>query len=211
MKIKICGVKTVKTAYHVGQKTVDFIGLVFVKGVRREITPSKGITIVDSLKSNFESPPAIVGLFQNQSPSLINLIVKKSRLDFVQLCGEKDDFSDLSVPTIRQIRVKPEYSVHEIQDKVSEAFNIHSMVILDSYDEEKPGGTGKVFDWNKILGLRSYENVLIAGGLNPNNVTDMISRIKPWGVDVSSGVETEGEKDPEKISTFIRNVRNVKL
>ena len=208
MKIKICGIKTFKVACHVALEKADFLGLVFVKGVRREITLDKGTAIVDSLKSSFENPPSVVGLFQNQSPSLIDLIVKKSRLDWVQLCGERDDSGSLSVPTIRQIRVKPEYSIHQIQDKVFEALNVHSMVILDSYDEEKPGGTGKVFDWNKILRLESFKNVLIAGGLNSNNVSAMISKVKPWGVDVSSGVETDGEKDLGKISNFITNVRN---
>ena len=148
-----------------------------------------------------------MGLFQNQSPSYVENIARKSRLDFVQLCGDNDDFPNLSVPSIRQIRIKSEYSKKQIQDEIFSALDIHSFVILDSYDKEKPGGTGKTFNWDKILEFKSYENIFIAGGLNSENIYSLLSQLNPWGVDISSGIETNGEKDLKKISTFIKKVR----
>ena len=207
MKIKICGIKTEKAALYASEEKADFIGLVYVKDVRREISVDQGIKIVNSIKNNLSETPSVVGLFQNQSPSYVEMIARKSRLDFVQLCGDNDDFSNFSVPSIRQIRIKPEYSKKQIQDEVFSALNIHSLVILDSYDEEKPGGTGKVFNWDKILGFKSYENIFIAGGLNSENIYSLSSQLIPWGVDISSGLETNGEKDLKKISTFINKVR----
>ena len=207
MKIKICGIKTEKAALCASKEKADFIGLVFVKGVRREISVDQGIKIVNSINNNFNNPPSVVGLFQNQFPSYVENIARKSKLDFVKLCGDNDDFSNLSVPSIRQIRIKPEYSKKQIQDKVFSALDIHSLVILDSYDKEKPGGTGKTFNWDKILEFKSYENIFIAGGLNSENIYSLLSQLIPWGVDISSGVETNGEKDLKKISTFIKKVR----
>ena len=78
---------------------------------------------------------------------------------------------------------------------------------MDSYDKEKPGGTGKTFNWDRILEFKSYENIFIAGGLNSENIYSLLSQLNLWGVDISSGVETNGEKDLKKISTFIKKVR----
>ena len=210
MKIKICGVKTEEVAIHVVKEKADFIGLVFVENVRRKISVDQGIKIVDSIKKSYSKIPLTVGLFQNQSSIYIDSVVKKTKLDLVQLCGEDDNFEDLLVPSIRQIRIMPDYSKQQIQDKVFSALEIHSFVILDSYDKQSPGGTGKVFDWEKIIGFKSYENIFIAGGLNSENVNSMISLLEPWGVDISTGVETKAEKDFKKISNFINNVRNNK-
>tara|TARA_B100000029_G_scaffold513914_1_gene614906 strand:- start:3810 stop:4454 length:645 start_codon:yes stop_codon:yes gene_type:complete len=208
MKVKICGVKTEEVAIHVAKQEADFIGLVFVENVRRMISVDQGRKIVDSLKKSFNESPLVVGLFQNQSYLYIESVVKKSKLDLVQICGENDNFQGLSVPSIRQIRIMTDDSTQQIQDKVLSALEIHSFVILDSYDYKKPGGTGKVFDWRKILDFNSYENIFIAGGLNSENVNSMISLVKPWGVDISSGVETKGEKDLQKISNFINIVKD---
>ena len=119
----------------------------------------------------------------------------------IQLCGDGD--MDSSIPSIKQIRIKPEDKEDEIIKKIQDYLMIHNYVILDTFKEGKLGGTGEKFDWNSLKNIIKTTNVFTSGGLNSSNISDLIKNFKPFAIDVSSGVETEGEKDPIKIKDFL--------
>jgi len=207
-KIKICGIKTIEASKIAANEGADYIGLVFVDGVRRKISINKAIEISNYINS-LRVAPKIVGLFQNQHLNYVLDIIKNINLDCVQLCGnENEDFiSNIDVKIFKQLRVKNTDKKLEIKSKINNHLNMNLGVILDTYKEGSPGGTGESFDWNLISGIASKENTFLGGGLNINNIEKAITNFAPWGVDVSTGVEYKGEKNINLISSFIKKVR----
>ncbi|MFL2673164.1 MAG: phosphoribosylanthranilate isomerase, partial [Dehalococcoidia bacterium] len=136
----------------------------------------------------------------------INKVLDKTDLDMVQLCGEKD--FDISTPSIRQIRIKESDNPNQILEYVQRALLSHNYVVLDSYHEKKLGGTGNKFDWNKAKNVIGLTNVLVSGGLNTENIKSLLKNFSPYGIDTSSGVETNGIKDLKKIKRFIELAKN---
>lgn len=208
MQVKICGVKSLESAEVAVQSGADYIGFIFVKGSKREISPDKCLEISNELKNNFSKFKfKLVGLFNDQNLKEIEEIIDYSKLDIVQLCGEED--LDINFPSIRQIRIKSSHDSKIILDSVQKALLTHNHVVLDSFHEKKLGGTGNVFDWNIAKNVIGLTNVLVSGGLNPKNLKRLKGDFSPYGVDVSSGVETDGEKDSKKIKEFIKLAKEV--
>ena len=149
--------------------------------------------------------PRVVGLFRNQPVEFVNRVVRMAALDMVQLCGDEDDdyYAQMERPILKQLRVRSETSAEDIDAEVKAHLAAGRMVVLDAYDPNTPGGTGKVFEWSKAANVAPLEGVLLAGGLTPDNVSDAIRELGAWGVDVSSGVETDGDKDDVKMHNFI--------
>ncbi len=110
---------------------------------------------------------------------------------------------DVSIPSIRQVRIRESDSSDQILDYVQKALLVHNYVVLDSYHDKKLGGTGNKFDWNKAKNVIGLTNVLVSGGLDIKNIESLIKDFSPYGVDTSSGVETNGVKDIEKIKKFL--------
>jgi phosphoribosylanthranilate isomerase len=106
-------------------------------------------------------------------------------------------------PILRQVRVPPEMSAEELDAIVKAHLAAGRMVLLDAYDPTTPGGSGTAFEWSKAANVAPLEGVLLAGGLTPENVSGAIKELGAWGVDVSTGVETDGEKDDVKIHDFV--------
>ena len=154
--------------------------------------------------------PQLVGLFRNQPLSWVKEVIESVGLDGAQLTGEEDlDYAAaLGVPVIKQIRVKPGDIRGVVLAAVRPWPEAGHRVVLDRYDPSTPGGAGKVFDWSAAEGIADLEGVLLAGGLTPENVAEAVIRLRPWGVDVSSGVETDGVKDGDKIVRFIAAARS---
>jgi phosphoribosylanthranilate isomerase len=127
-----------------------------------------------------------------------------------QLNGDEDlaYAEELIVPVMRQIRVKPDDAAEDIRKEVESWLSAGHMVILDSFHPSAPGGTGVAFDWSVADGIVEEEGVLLAGGLTPENVGAATQQLNPWGVDVASGVEVDGVKDPDKIREFINAARS---
>lgn len=150
-------------------------------------------------------PPFVtkVGVFVDDDPARIREIVDAVRLDAVQLHGSEppEYVSALLLPVIKAIRVKDASSLHVLRDYRVRAF------LLDTYDASALGGTGATFDWTLAARAAQTHRVILSGGLTPGNVADALTRVRPYGVDVSSGVETNGRKDHGKIRAFIRRVR----
>lgn len=210
-KIKICGMRTAEAAQVAAESGVDYMGFVFVEGVRRQLAVSEGEALISSYRASTgdEAGPQVVGLFRNQDADWVNGLAQKLGLDRVQLNGEEDDSYSLSMnrPVIRQIRIRPETTRAELSETVQKQLDVGRIVLLDKYDAKVPGGSGMSFDWSVAEGIAEREGVLLAGGLTPENVGDAIRQLNPWGVDISSGVETDGQKDRAKIRAFVQAVR----
>ena len=120
----------------------------------------------------------------------------------MQICGDGD--IDTPVPSMKQIRIKVEDNDELITKKIQDSLMIHNYVILDTYKDNALGGTGEKFDWNNFRNSINTTNVFSSGGLNPENISGLLKNFKPFGIDIASGVETNGKKDPEKIKKIIK-------
>jgi phosphoribosylanthranilate isomerase len=209
--IKICGIKEETHALAAAEAGADFIGLVFARSPR-QITPARAKKVVAALKKSGAKTEAI-GVFVNTPTAMINNIADKCQLDRVQLSGDEpwECCRDLNLPAIKVIRVSRNYKTEQIFNDITYGTRIlkpqKCLCLLDSNVRDKYGGTGRKFDWNLARMIAEKYPVIIAGGLTPKNVAEAIKTISPWGVDVSSGVETRGVKDLDKIMKFIQAAR----
>jgi len=153
--------------------------------------------------------PLIVGVFAGMTPDEVNDIADAAGLDLVQLSGgEDDDFvRRVHRPVIRAVHVRDGMSSEDVDDRC--VAGVSAGLLLDTGSATALGGTGETFDWSIAAGVR--KPFLLAGGLTPANVGAAVEQVEPWGVDVSSGVETDGQKDIEKIRAFIRAAKGVKV
>jgi len=209
-RIKICGLRAAEHALVAADAGADLLGFVFVEGVRRQLQPGQGRDVISAYRAaHGPGGPKLVGLFRNQPGDRVNRIIGDVGLDMAQLCGDETSeyAASLVVPTVRQVLVRPNTDREQLRRKVDGALDDHEMVVLDRFDPGAPGGTGKAFDWRVAEGIAGMPGVLLAGGLNPDNVADAVRLLRPWGVDVSTGVETDGVKDPAKIRAFIEAAR----
>jgi phosphoribosylanthranilate isomerase len=212
-KVKICGIKNEEQAIGAANAGADFIGMVFTTSPR-QITPAQANKIYATLKANKTDIPEIVGVFVNTPVYVVNRIAEFCHLDYVQLSGDEnmDYCRQLTPPVFKVIKIKIQHKPEQICQDLAAWSKIFSdkkhVFLLDTYDKERYGGTGRPMDWDIAKPIAEKFNLIIAGGLNLKNVTEVISKVKPWGVDVSSGVEKDGEKDIKKIKAFIKAVRN---
>jgi phosphoribosylanthranilate isomerase len=208
-RVKIDGLRDTESALVAARAGADFLGFVFVEGVRRQLQPIEGQAIVRAFRirgyPRSKKGPGLAGLFSNQPADFVNRVTRDVDLDHVQLCGEEDEtyLRSMWKPVIRQVHVRPADTADSLKRQVMPHLDAGRMVVLDRYDAKTPGGSGKTFDWLAAEGLVDHEGVLLAGGLTPENVGGAVERLRPWGVDVSSGVETNGVKDHAKIEAFI--------
>ena len=210
VKVKICGIQTPEHALIAAEAGADFIGIVFVPYRRRHVSRDQGHSIVNYIKSQHLSHIKLVGLFADQSVDDVNDIATHCNLDMVQLCGRESLYycSQMPVPVIKVVHISGGPQTHETLNNLTENLKSlrdqHHVVTLDRKVKGLDGGTGASFDWGiaKELSINGY-SFFLAGGLRLDNVTLAIKIAKPLGVDVSSGVETGGVKDPEKIKRFI--------
>lgn len=216
-RIKICGLMNAESAWVAASEGADYLGFNFVEGVRRQLTATEGQTVIRTYRTLGDrrdrrkgKGPQVVGLFRNQDAAWVNRLSRQMDIDCVQLNGEEDGAYARAVlkPVIRQIRIKPETIRQELSEVVQTELDAGRIVLLDKFDAKVPGGSGQSFDWSVAEGIANRERVMVAGGLTPENVGDAIRQLSPWGVDVASGVETDGEKDPARIKAFIQAVRD---
>ena len=199
-KVKICGTTSLKDALLAIESGADAVGFIFYKESPRNISKKDVKDIVVQLPPFIET----VGVFVNETSDNVNRIAEQCRLTAVQLHGDESPAFCRRIKrrVIKAVRVKDAESL-----KGMSGYDV-SGYLLDAFNEESRGGTGKVFDWNLALRAKKQGPVIIAGGLNPFNVYTAIHRVKPYGVDVCSGVEkSPGIKDPEKVGEFIKAVR----
>ena len=201
-KVKICGFTDPGNARDAAFAGVDAIGLVFYDQSPRNVDIERARKIIASL------PPFVnrVGLFVNANPSFIDEVLCEVALDTLQFHGdeEPEDCLQYQIPFIKSLRVTSKTNVTQLADKFSKA----SALLLDSHAVNSYGGTGKTFDWS-LACVKINIPIILAGGLNSENVSGAISQVKPYAVDASSGVEsTPGIKDIDKIVSFMQNVHS---
>ena len=201
-RIKICGITRIEDGLVCARNGADAIGLVFYPPSPRHVAASQAAAIAHAL------PPFVttVGLFVNPTVEQVEAVLKEVRLDVLQFHGDEPaEFCDtFGIPYLKAIRVKAGVDLVQCAIRYQKAQGL----LLDAYVEGTPGGTGQSFDW----GLIPHElplPVVLSGGLEPANVGDAVHRVRPWAVDVSSGVEaSKGIKDAAKIAAFIKGVHS---
>jgi phosphoribosylanthranilate isomerase len=200
-RIKICGITRVEDAQAAVQYGADAIGLVFYPPSPRAVAVSDAARIVKSL------PPfvTVVGLFVNQEPAEITRILGEVPLDLLQFHGDEspEACEGFGRPWIKAIRMRPDTDLTAL----AKVYAVASGLLLDTYQAGVPGGTGQVFDWSRIP-ADLCRQIILAGGLDSENVTQAVLSVHPYAVDVSGGVEAaKGIKDKSKIKAFIAGVK----
>ena len=217
--VKICGVRTPEIALTAAESGADLIGLVFWPGSRRAIGPDEGAAIVRALREA-RHDTLVVGLFVNEEPERINAVAEEVGLDLVQPSGDEQpaDLARIRAPLVRSVRVAAGDSPVRIRERLTAATVMAGAraagplgqpltPLLDAHVPGYYGGTGERADWEVAATLARLWPLFLAGGLTAENVGAAIAAVQPLGVDVSSGVETDGAKDPVKIRAFIAAAR----
>ena len=205
-KVKICGITCEGDVSILNRCLPDYAGFVFADS-RRRVTADIAKKLADSLNPLVKK----AGVFVNMEIERLCEIVNTASLDVVQLHGDEDrDFIDrLRCCIDNRIQVwkavKPDnnISISGLPDYRADLY------LADTYVKGRHGGTGICFDWKLLMGFDNRSSIILAGGLTPVNVTEAITIVRPYGVDVSSGVETDGKKDANLVEKFITSVRNM--
>lgn len=200
-RIKICGITNVEDALAACELGADAIGFVFAESPR-QVTLEEAADITDQL------PPLVktVGVFTNENPR-VSTVADWVPLDLIQLHGDQtEQFAQWLGPNrvIRAVRVHDEDSLEWLKK-----WEVGAAYLLDTWVKDKKGGSGATFNWNLAVQAKEFgKPIILAGGLTPENVSDAIRTVRPYGVDVSTGVEAfRGKKDYNKMKEFIANVR----
>jgi len=210
--VKICGIRDKTHALAAVEAGADFIGLVFAPS-RRQVSPQKALSLVEVVRG-LRSSPAVVGVFVNAAAQEINHIADYCQLDWVQLSGDEtwQYCQELKKAVIKVIHVSSGQKTDEILADIETGYQLlpekELICLLDSRVGGAYGGTGQVFNWQLAREVSVRFPVMIAGGLTAANVGQLVREVKPWGVDVSTGVESNGLKDASKIRAFVKAVRS---
>jgi phosphoribosylanthranilate isomerase len=200
-QVKICGLKRPEDALVAVDAGADLIGLMMYEGSPRYIPSALAARIAAAVRGR----AAAVGVFVNASVEEMNRAVRELQLDYLQLSGDETEetIRALDAPVIDVIHMHEHLTPDALAERVSRT--AARIVLLDTARADSFGGTGEAFDWNRVPSLA--RPVMLAGGLRPETVAAAIGRVRPWGVDVSSGVERNGEKDHEQIRAFVAAAR----
>mgnify|MGYP004522837923 FL=1 len=205
MKIKICGIKRSEDVGFANLFMPDYIGFILSKGYKRtvKIDDAKFLAAKADLKIKK------VGVFVDMPAKNVASVADYTGIDIIQLHGENEDndyINELRKYTDKEIwnvfKVKNEEEVLKAEKSIAD------MILLDTYSEKIAGGTGKKVDTDIILKSGLSRNFVLAGGIDNDNISDILSEIKPFCIDVSSGTETDGVKDPQKMADIIRKIRS---
>ncbi|WP_121638992.1 phosphoribosylanthranilate isomerase [Virgibacillus sp. Bac330] len=203
MLVKICGIQSIEAAQASVLAGADLLGFVFAPS-KRKVTPEQAASIVQTIPRSVK----IVGVFVNERVTAVNAIIAQVPLDYVQLHGQETASVayQLHAPIIKA------YSIDKLEKtKQKELTNYpYDYLLIDSPSEQYAGGSGRPFKWSKLKTKQiPSERLIIAGGLTSTNVNQAIATLNPSGVDVSSGVETNGKKDSQKIIQFITQAKGM--
>jgi phosphoribosylanthranilate isomerase len=204
VKVKICGITAYEEAVTAVELGVDALGFIFAPSPR-QIKPQKARAIIREL------PPFVktVGVFVNETPGAIREIIHRCGLDLAQLHGDESQELCLSLMpyTIKALRIKDESSP---QAGMAYYGKVRAL-LLDTYAENKAGGTGRTFDWKLALKIKKLQiPIILSGGLGPANIRKAIRTVEPYAVDVNTGVEERpGKKSPELMKELMNNIHKV--
>ena len=205
--IKICGVTQNKDADYAAALGVNALGFVFYPNSPRAVS----LKVLPKIIENLEKSVSAVALFVNPTKDKVNEVLDSGLIDLIQFHGnESEEFcNSFKMPYIKALHVKDQLLSLSLFAKYKSA----RYLLLDTFSEKASGGTGKTFDWSlaKDSIKKTNREIIIAGGLNPTNVEHVLKAVNPFGVDVSTGVESaQGKKDMIKLDRFVREVRSVR-
>ncbi|MDW7982021.1 MAG: phosphoribosylanthranilate isomerase [Thermomicrobium sp.] len=208
--VKLCGMRTPEDALAAAEAGADLIGLVFAPS-RRQVTLEQAAAIVESVRRRANAP-RVVGLFVDAPPEEVIATAATLALDAVQLHGNEspDMVARIGWPVIKAVRLAGGETAETARARVAPYFAGKAQplaVLLDAYHPQLPGGTGRTVDWTVAAQLAQEFPVILAGGLRPETVAEAIACVRPRGVDVSSGVERGGQKDPVAMRAFVAAAR----
>ncbi len=211
--VKTCGIMRVNDALAAASYGADMIGLVFARS-RRTISVEFACSVRGAL-NDLKRRPLLVGVFVNESPEAMLAVAAKVGLDILQLSGDETPHEVAQCaaryPVLKAFRFSESST---IQDPLRDFKGYRKLVpegslrfLVDTYRAGEYGGTGEPGNWSIAAELARHEDIMLAGGLTPRNVAEAIGAVAPWGVDVSSGIERDGMKDPALIRSFIVGAR----
>lgn len=206
-RVKICGITLPEDALHAANEGADAIGLVFYDKSPRYVTTEQAAEICKTLPAFVTS----VALFKDEEADTIRQVLEQLSIDLLQFHGsESAEFCrQFGKPYIKALGMEGEENNKDNVSRLAEAYFDARGLLLDSHAPGAAGGTGESFDWNTIP-QNLPQPVILAGGIDIDNVAEAIRTVKPYGVDVSSGLESEkGIKDAELVTAFMNKVRNV--
>lgn len=198
-KIKICGLTRAIDIEYVNELKPEYIGFVFAKSKRR-VTADQALEFTERLNKEIKT----VGVFVNESIETVKEIAHKAKLKVLQFHGDEDMHY---IKSFKGFEVWKAVSINNERDLADIEKYENIRLLLDSKVEGMQGGSGKTFDWNILKESNLEHKIILAGGLNCENIVEAMKLAQPYAVDVSSGVESNGAKDYEKIKEFIRKVR----
>ena len=219
-KVKMCGISKVETIPAVVEAKPDYMGLVFAPS-KRQVTVDQAKTLVEALHKQYtkrynngteqsnNDEIKTVGVFVNETLDNLVTIAKGINLDVVQLHGDEDEAFIQSLKERTNVEVWKAVQIRSAADAEVWIDSSADMLLFDAYHKDERGGTGEVFDWSC---LDEFERpFMLAGGIDSTNVARAIRTVRPYGIDISSGIETDGVKDDEKIKAFTNIVRTIAM
>jgi len=207
LHVKICGLTNLGDARHAARCGADMLGFIFADSPRR-VEPDCARAIIDSLRAEGFEAPTPVGVFVDAPEGDVISTCVECGIATAQLSGgESPDFcrmlTRMGIAVIKAFHIRDKDSIRAMY-----AYDAVDYFLCDTFDPDRAGGTGRAFDHSLVAGLSEKFQMILAGGLNCDNVADAVARVRPWGVDVASGVEAEpGKKDPAKVEAFIRKAK----
>ena len=219
-KVKMCGISKVETIPAVVEAKPDYMGLVFAPS-KRQVTVDQAKTLVEELHKQYtkrynngaeqsnDDEIKTVGVFVNETLDNLVSIATEANLDVVQLHGDEDEAFIQSLKERTNVEVWKAVQIRSAADAEAWIDSRADMLLFDAYHKDERGGTGEVFDWSC---LDEFERpFMLAGGIDSTNVARAIRTVRPYGIDISSGIETDGVKDDEKIKAFTNIVRTIAM
>ena len=217
-KVKMCGISKVETIPAVVEAKPDYMGLVFAPS-KRQVTVDQAKTLVEELHRGYAQKYGsdtehdkndtikTVGVFVNETVDNLVTIANEANLDAVQLHGDEDEAFIQSLKERTNVEVWKAVQIRSAADVEKWIDSSADMLLFDAYHKDERGGTGEVFDWSS---LDAFERpFMLAGGIDSTNVARAIRTVRPYGIDISSGIETNGVKDDEKITAFTKIVKSI--
>ena len=212
-KVKMCGISKVETIPAIVDAKPDYMGLVFAPS-KRQVTVEQAKILVEELHKQYavrynSETIKTVGVFVNETVENLLKIAEEVKLDVIQLHGDEDESFIQILKEQSNVEVWKAVQVRSAADAEKWIDSSADMLLFDAYHKDERGGTGEVFDWSA---LDEFERpFMLAGGIDSTNVARAIRTVRPYGIDISSGIETEGVKDNEKMKAFTNIVRTIAL
>lgn len=217
-KVKMCGISKVETIPAIVDAKPDYMGLVFAPS-KRQVTVDQAKTLVEELHRGYAQKYGsdtehdkndtikTVGVFVNETVDNLVTIANEANLDAVQLHGDEDETFIQSLKERTNVEVWKAIQIRTAADTEKWIDSSADMLLFDAYHKDERGGTGEVFDWSS---LDAFERpFMLAGGIDSTNVARAIRTVRPYGIDISSGIETNGMKDDKKITAFTKIVKSI--